>query len=181
MAGTSPAVPAPVPAAAEFVLPVRVYWEDTDAGGVVYHSVYLNFFERARSEWLRALGVCQRELATRELVQFVVVDMTMRWHRPARYDDELLISARPTERRGTTLHFRQEARRGTEVLASAEVRVAALNATTFRPVRIPPRVIERLGDIGRTVTAGGATDSPVVRAAADAGPSSPIADRPVPP
>jgi acyl-CoA thioester hydrolase len=109
-----------------------------------------------------------------------VVDMTMRWHRPARYDDELLISARPTERRGTTLHFRQEARRGTEVLASAEVRVAALNATTFRPVRIPPRVIERLGDIGRTASAGAATDGPV-GAAPDAGPPSPIADRPVPP
>lgn len=181
---------APVaPTAAEFVLPVRVYWEDTDAGGVVYHSVYLNFFERARSEWLRALGICQRELASRELVQFVVVGMDMRWHRPARYDDELLISARPTERRGATLAFRQEVRRGAELLAGAEVRVAALNATTFRPVRIPPRVVARLGDLrdsggvgglARTAPAGGAIGR-AVRAAADAGIPSPITDRPVSP
>ena len=133
-----------------FALPVRVYWEDTDAGGVVYHSVYLNYFERARSEWLRGLGICQRSLGEVERIQFVVVDMTMRWRRPARYDDHLTVTARPTARRGATITFDQEVRRGEDLLASAEVRVAVLDARSFRPVRLPLAVAERM-DAGSPV------------------------------
>ena len=75
-----------------FSWPVRVYWEDTDAGGVVYHSVYLNYFERTRSEWLRSVGLDQRALHAEERIQFVVVDMNVRWIRPARYDDLLTVT-----------------------------------------------------------------------------------------
>lgn len=144
-------------AARVFTLPVRVYWEDTDAGGVVYHSVYLNFFERARSEWLRDLGICQRRLGVEEQIQFVVVDMNVRWLKPARYDDELLVSAEPAERRGATIRFLQEARRGDELLARAEVRVAALSSATFRPVRIPPAITARI-DAGLSAPAAVAAE-----------------------
>ncbi len=133
-----------------FQLAVRVYWEDTDAGGVVYHSVYLNYCERARSEWLRALGICQRSLGEVERIQFVVVDMSMRWRRPARYDDQLTVTAQPTARRGATITFHQEVRRGDELLADAEVRVAVLDARSFRPVRLPKAVAERM-DAGSPV------------------------------
>jgi acyl-CoA thioester hydrolase len=136
-----------------FELAVRVYWEDTDAGGVVYHSVYLNYLERARSEWLRGLGICQRTLGEVERIQFVVVDMKMHWRRPARYDDLLTVTARPTARRGATISFEQEVFRGEELLAGAEVRVAVLDARSFRPVRLPKAVAARMDAGGPVVLA----------------------------
>lgn len=128
---------------ARFEWPVRVYWEDTDGGGVVYHANYLAFFERARSEWLRALGIDQAGLRNTERVQFAVVEMAIRWRRPARYDDALTVSAEITDRGGATLTFAQAIRRGEELLADATVRVAALDADTLRPCRMPA-VIARL-------------------------------------
>lgn len=129
-----------------FEWPVRVYWEDTDGGGIVYHSNYLAFMERARSEWLRALGVDQGGLRDRERVQFAVVEMNVKWKRAARYDDLLLATAEVVERGGATLQFAQSIRRGDEVLVEALVRVAAVDADTMKPRRLPAAVLEVLGD-----------------------------------
>ena len=129
-----------------FEWPVRVYWEDTDGGEIVYHSNYLAFMERARSEWLRALGVDQGGLRDRERVQFAVVEMNVKWKRAARYDDLLLATAEVVERGGATLQFAQSIRRGDEVLVEALVRVAAVDADTMKPRRLPAAVLEVLGD-----------------------------------
>ena len=120
-----------------FEWPVRVYWEDTDAGGVVYHAAYLAFLERARSEWLRSLGIDQGALRSTERVQFAVVEMTLRWLQPARYDDLLTVTASVAERGGASIDFLQTVRRGAETLVEATVRVAAIDADSLRPRRLP--------------------------------------------
>jgi acyl-CoA thioester hydrolase len=120
-----------------FDWPLRVYWEDTDGGGVVYHSVYLNYFERARSEWLRAQGIDQRALREQEHLQFVVVEAKIRWRRPALYDDSLLTRTEVVARAGASLTLRQTLWRNDEQLAHADVRVAAIDARTLRPCRLP--------------------------------------------
>ncbi|HXQ31479.1 MAG TPA: tol-pal system-associated acyl-CoA thioesterase [Steroidobacteraceae bacterium] len=123
--------------AARFEWPVRVYWEDTDAGGIVYHASYLEFLERARTEWLRALGIDQRALRATERLQFAVVDMQIEWRRAARYDDLLTVTAQMAERGRATLKFAQTVLRGAELLLSATVRVAAIDAESLRPRRLP--------------------------------------------
>jgi acyl-CoA thioester hydrolase len=122
---------------AEFRWPVRVYYEDTDAGGVVYHTGYIRYFERARTEWLRALGYSQQRLAQEEGVLFTVVDLAIRFRRPARLDD-LLEVVTTAEVAGASVNFRQ-AVHGTDgtVLADGEVRVACVDAVRFRPRRLP--------------------------------------------
>jgi acyl-CoA thioester hydrolase len=124
--------------------PVRVYWEDTDGGGIVYHSVYLNYFERARTEWLRARGLDQRALRDTERVQFAVVDMNVRWARPARFDDLLSASAVLTGRGGASFTFSQQLTRDGEVLCEAMVRVAVVDADSLKPRRLPDAVLERI-------------------------------------
>ena len=121
-------------------VPVRVYWEDTDAGGIVYHASYLRFMERARSEWLRALGVDQVALRERERLQFAVVDMQVGWKRAARHDDLLLVSAVPAAGRGASFTFGQQVRRAGELLVDATVRVAAIDSDTLKPRRLPPEL-----------------------------------------
>lgn len=118
-------------------LDVRVYWEDTDAGGIVYHASYLRFMERARSEWLRARGVDQPALRERERLQFAVVDMQVEWKRAARHDDLLRVSAGLVETRGASFTFAQAVHRGEELLLVASVRVAALDSDTLKPRRLP--------------------------------------------
>ncbi|MGH8131035.1 MAG: tol-pal system-associated acyl-CoA thioesterase [Steroidobacteraceae bacterium] len=123
-----------------FTFPVRVYWEDTDAGGVVYYASYLRFLERARSEWLRSLGIDQAALLYDERLQFVVVEANIRYHRPARYDDELRVSVRLDERRGASVVLEQEIRRGPaggELLISATIRAACLAADGLQPRPLP--------------------------------------------
>jgi acyl-CoA thioester hydrolase len=120
-----------------FSFPIRVYWEDTDAGGVVYHGSYVRFLERARSEWLRAQGIGQQALREREDVVLVVRDMTLNFRRPARLDDELQVGVVMTERRSASLRIAQEIVRGDEVLVGAQVRVACLAASSFRPRPLP--------------------------------------------
>lgn len=127
-----------------FEWPVRVYWEDTDAGGIVYHSNYLTFMERARSEWLRALGIDQRALQAAERVQFAVVEMDLKWQRAARYDDLLTVTAEVTEKGGATLTFLQQVLRDDEVLVRATVRVAAVDADSMKPKRLPAAVARLL-------------------------------------
>ena len=123
-----------------FTFPVRVYWEDTDAGGVVYYANYLKFMERARSEWLRTIGIDQAALLRDERLQFVVVEANIRYHRPARFDDALVVSVQIEELRGASLVFVQEIRRGTadgELLISASVRAACLASDGLRPRPLP--------------------------------------------
>ena len=122
---------------ADFRFPVRVYWEDTDAGGVVYYASYLRFLERARSEWLRALGVDQARLMRDERLQFVVVEANVRYHRPAKFDDELVVSVRLESLRGASITMGQEVRRGDELLVSATVRAACLDADSLKPRPLP--------------------------------------------
>lgn len=126
-----------MPAAPAFIWPIRVYWEDTDAGGVVYHASYLRFLERARSEWLRALGYAQEALREREGVVFVVRAMRLEFLRPARLDDELVVGVALVERRRASLLMRQSIRRGHAPLVDAEVKVACVAATDFRPRAVP--------------------------------------------
>ena len=123
---------------------VRVYFEDTDAAGIVYYANYLKFFERCRTEWLRSLGVDQRELAQRERLQFVVADLAVQYHRPARLDDALQVDARIVERARSYLVFAQQARRGAELLASGRVKVACVDAGRLTPVRLPSQLLDRL-------------------------------------
>ena len=120
-----------------FSFPIRVYWEDTDAGGVVYHGSYVRFLERARTEWLRAQGIGQRTLRADEDVVLAIRDMTLDFRSPARLDDELQVSVAMTERRTASLVVAQEISRGDRVLVTAVVRVACLTASTFRPRPLP--------------------------------------------
>ena len=127
-----------------FTIPVRVYWEDTDAGGVVYHASYLRFLERARTDWLRAIGIDQAALMRDERRQFAVVESNIRYHRPARFDDKLLVSVGIGERRGASFVMQQEIRRdaaGNELLVSATVRAACLDSDTLRPRPLPATLV----------------------------------------
>lgn len=127
-------------AASGFAFPVRVYWSDTDAGGVVYHSRYLDFCEHARTEWLRSRAIGQRDLAEREAVLFTVVHLSIDYRRPAKLDDLLVVRSRARIAGGASVEFEQEIWReegGPALLASVEVRVACIDAANFRPRRLP--------------------------------------------
>ena len=115
----------------------RVYWEDTDAGGVVYYANYLKFMERCRTEWLRALGVDQRRLRTERQLQFAVVDMQVQFLRPALLDDEVVVTAELRRLTGATIEFKQAVYRGDSQLISAGTRVACLDSATLKPRAIP--------------------------------------------
>jgi acyl-CoA thioester hydrolase len=123
---------------------VRVYYEDTDAAGIVYYANYLKYFERCRTEWLRSLGFDQREMAARERRQFVVAELAVQYHRPARLDDSLAIEATIIERARTYVVFSQHARRGSELLASARVKVACVDTDRLAPARMPAALAGRL-------------------------------------
>ena len=127
---------------ATFSIPVRVYYEDTDSGGVVYHSNYLNFMERARTEWLRALGFEQDELLREHGVIFAVSSVSVAFHKPARFNELLAVTVALDRRGAASLTLKQEIRRGDEVLASGEVRIACLDAQRFVPVAIPKHVAD---------------------------------------
>ncbi len=120
-----------------FSHPIRVYWEDTDAGGVVYHAQYLAFLERARSEWMRAIGYGQDALRERFDLVFAVRAMRVDFRLPARLDDALQVTATLRECRKASLVIAQEIRRDGTLLLDADVRVAALRASGFRPRAIP--------------------------------------------
>ncbi len=130
-----------------FTFPVRVYWEDTDAGGVVYYANYLRFLERARSEWLRALGIDQAALARDERLQFAVVEASIRYHQPAVFDDLLVISVRASARGGASVTMEQEIHRGTasgDLLVSATVRAACIDSDSLKPKALPAALKKEL-------------------------------------
>jgi acyl-CoA thioester hydrolase len=131
---------------ADFSLPVRVYWEDTDAGGVVFYANYLKYFERARTEWLRALGVNQSDLQTDSDCIFVVAEVQLRYLSSARLDDLLTVTVRVLEKGKASLVLQQQAWREGTLLAEGQVRVGCVSATAMRPRRIPMEVWHKLGD-----------------------------------
>ena len=131
-----------------FIWPVRVYYEDTDAGGVVYHANYLRFMERARNEWLRAMGYPVEQIAAEENKLFVVRSVEMTFLRPARLSDKLGVSAEVVNTRKASMQLRQEVRKGCgagdELLVSATVELAMVDAERFRPTRLSRFLLEPL-------------------------------------
>lgn len=130
----------------EFVWPVRVYYEDTDAGGVVFYANYLKFFERARTEMLRQNGILQQELIEKSGLLFVVRRVHVEYRQSARLDDQLEITARPRLQGRARLIFEQEARRMNDqaLLCSAEAEIVCVTADGFRPQPIPREILEIL-------------------------------------
>ena len=121
----------------QFDWPVRVYYEDTDGGGVVYHAHYLKFMERARTEWLRSLGFEQTELKSQMRIMFVVRALTLQYLRPANFDDALMVATRLTRTGRSLLQFEQTIQRDDTLLTQATVEVACIDAEHFKPVTIP--------------------------------------------
>lgn len=134
-------------AAALFSWPTRVYWEDTDAGGVVYHARYVAFLERARTEWLRARGYGQQQLRDRHDLVFAVRSMRIDYRRPARLDDLIEVGVALLQCRRASLVVAQRITRGAELLVDAEVRVAALGSADFRPCGMPQGLYDELKSI----------------------------------
>lgn len=126
---------------------VRVYWEDTDAGGVVYHAAYLRFLERGRSELLRSIGIEQRELAAARKILFAVRRIAVRFLRPARLDDRLDVLTRIERIGPASVRFAQRIERGKEAIAAAEVDAACLCADDFRPLPIPEDLRHRIASV----------------------------------
>jgi acyl-CoA thioester hydrolase len=136
---------APIAPAVVFRHALRVYWEDTDAAGVVFYANYLKYFERARTEWLRALGVEQHALRAHTGAVFVVTSTQVHYRSPARLDDwiEATVALSATGR--ASLALAQQAWRGPTLLAEGDIRIGCVDATTFKPRRIPAEVMERIG------------------------------------
>ena len=121
---------------AAFSVPIRVYWEDTDAAGIVFYANYLRYFERARTEWLRGYGFGQEALR-RDGLAFVVSETTLRYVKPARLDDIVDVSVDVVQLGQASLHLAQQARRAGELLAEGTIRIGCVELGTFRPCRIP--------------------------------------------
>ena len=123
-----------------FSLPIRIYFEDTDSGGVVYHSNYLKFMERARTEWLRELGIDQRHLKQDHQIMFVVHRIDIQFKLPARFNDELIVKSELKDIGSSKIEFRQMIYRNDEMLIDANVDIACIDSEKFKPVRIPPTI-----------------------------------------
>jgi acyl-CoA thioester hydrolase len=123
--------------APNFSVKCRVYWEDTDAGGVVYYANYLKFMERCRTDWLRAMDVDQLRLRADRGLQFAVVNVNVDFLRPAVLNDEILVTAELVRLSGATINFKQRILRGAEQLIDASARVACLDSGTLKPRPIP--------------------------------------------
>ena len=132
---------------------MRVYWEDTDAGGIVFYANYLKFFERSRTEWLRSLGLEQQQLRQSTGGIFVVSESRVRYHRPARLDDELIVTAKMLEKGRASLIIGQSALLKTEqspfstVLCEGTIRIGWVDALSLKPARIPTQILDRLENL----------------------------------
>jgi acyl-CoA thioester hydrolase len=131
---------------APFQQPIRVYWEDTDAGGVVFYANYLKFFERARTEWLRSLGLQQQALREATDAIFIVSETQVRYLAPARLDDELTVTVRPLQMGRASMQIAQQAWCGPRLLAEGEIRIGCVDQETFKPRRIPSALTSRLSE-----------------------------------
>ncbi|MGE5652338.1 tol-pal system-associated acyl-CoA thioesterase [Noviherbaspirillum sp. UKPF54] len=136
----------------DFTWTVRVYYEDTDTGGIVFYANYLKFFERARTEWLRAAGIGQQALTESHRAMFVVRSTAVDYHAPAKLDDELKLTV-VVERLGrASVQFIQEAWRTDgeqpQLLTSGRIKVGCVSTETFRPCPIPGEVLERIKNTG---------------------------------
>ena len=120
-----------------FSFPIRIYFEDTDSGGVVYHSNYLKFMERARTEWLRSVGIDQRHLKQQDHIMFVVHRIDIQYKLPARFNDDLIVKSELIEIGSSKIEFRQMIYRNDEMLIDASVDIACIDSEKFKPVRIP--------------------------------------------
>ncbi|MCG2592866.1 tol-pal system-associated acyl-CoA thioesterase [Ramlibacter sp. XY19] len=127
-----------------FTWPIRVYWEDTDAGGIVFYANYLKFFERARTEWLRSLGIGQGALREEVGGMFIVSETSARYLAPARLDDELSVTAALEAGGRASLIIAQQARRGDTLLCEGTIRIGWVDAATLRPARIPQSILDVL-------------------------------------
>jgi len=123
---------------------VRVYYEDTDAGGIVFYANYLKFFERARTEWLRAAGVGQQELLEAEGAAFVVKSASLDYHAPARLDDVLTIRTTVEKLGRASVQFAQQAWKGELLLTSASVKVGCVDTATMRPRSLPEQAADKM-------------------------------------
>lgn len=129
---------------AEFRWPVRVYWEDTDAGGIVFYANYLKFFERARTEWLRSLGIQQQQLKETTGGMFVVAETSIKYLRPARLDDELIVTARLQETGRASMTIVQQVLLKGTVLCEGKIRIGWVDAASLQPSRMPQNITESL-------------------------------------
>lgn len=131
-----------------FVFPIRIYWEDTDAGGIVFYANYLKFFERARTEWLRSLGIQQQSLKEESGGMFVVSETQIKYFSPARLDDLLEVTARTAEAGRASLVLAQQAWLSVDgerkLLAEGTIRIGWVESTTLKPGRIPAAILEAL-------------------------------------
>lgn len=128
-----------------FAWPVRVYYEDTDSAGVVYYANYLKFMERARTEWLRAAGFVQHDIAAQYQAVFVVRAVAIEYLKPSLFDDSLQVTVELAKVGNSQIVLVQRVLREGEELATAEVRVVCVNTATFKPVRIPKAIITKIG------------------------------------
>ncbi len=130
---------------AAFVLPVRVYFEDTDSGGVVYYANYLKFYERARSEWLRALGISQQSLAQERRILFVVRNVAVAYHRPAVLDDALSVTLDVAKVRGASIEFEQKVVRDADgaLCSSCRVTIVCVDGGKMKPAAFPEDILEK--------------------------------------
>jgi acyl-CoA thioester hydrolase len=130
-----------------FAFPIRVYWEDTDAGGIVFYANYLKFFERTRTEWLRHLGIEQQALRETTGGMFVVVETQLKYHRPAQLDDLLSVNATMLNKGRSSMVIAQQAWRQADtpvLLCEGSIRIGWVQASTLKPERIPTSILERL-------------------------------------
>lgn len=127
-----------------FHWPVRVYYEDTDAGGVVFYANYLKFFERARTEMLRDMGFEQDQLITEQKVIFVVRSVQIDYITPARFNESLDVTAEVTQTKKVSLNFEQIITRNGDVICKGNVRIACLDAETMKPKAIPDNLLQKL-------------------------------------
>lgn len=127
-----------------FLWPIRVYYEDTDAGGVVYHANYLKFMERARSEWLRSLGIEQDELRDNNGVIFAILSAQVDYLLPAKFNDELFVSSEVIKKGKASITIEQDVLRETQVLCKGIIKVATLDGKNFRPKAMPDEVYRKI-------------------------------------
>lgn len=126
-----------------FDIDCRVYYEDTDAGGIVYHANYLKYMERCRTEWVRSLGIKQQFLLEQS-IGFVVIDMSIAFKKSAKLDDIVKVSCELQKAKRASLLFTQEIKHNNQTLVIAEVKVACVNTQLSKPVPLPSELLERL-------------------------------------